>query len=328
MDFSTQQNNWIKRLEKKVYLKARPVIFCECEDPRIQDTIRRLIVIPNIKINLVGQEGKIRSILHQAEISSPKISIIDPALDIPGWETYCQSISDVLPFASVDSWHSLAAAIYLLKENPNAALVAGAVYKTSSLIKFALKILPLDKQRKITSSFFMIHPTLSMGDAGACLYADCAVIPLPTTQDRIEIVHNAIFRWRSLSAVPPRVALLSYQTQPQANSSSIESDKIKTSIMQKFPDVEIEGDLQFDAAFDSEILKVKAPKTLISGPFNIYIFPDLNSGNIAYKITERLSHTLALGPLLDGLPFVISDLSRGASSDVIYATALIAMVTE
>ncbi len=200
--------------------------------------------------------------------------------------------------------------------------VAGSIATTASVIRAGLYGVGTAVDRHLVSSFFLMQfPEF-------CLtYADCGVVPDPNAEQLSEIAVTSAETHHRLTGEPPRVALLSFSTKGSADHPRVEKIQKALEITRsKVPDLLIDGELQFDAAFVPEVAQRKAPDSSVAGRANVMIFPDLDSGNIAYKISERLAGATALGPLVQGLAHPCMDLSRGCSDRDICDVAVIASI--
>ncbi len=203
--------------------------------------------------------------------------------------------------------------------------VAGAVYTTSNVVRAALNCLAIDRSYGIVSScFIMAVPNCSYGEGGLFVYADCGVIPYPTS-DQLALVALSAARFaRDVLDITPRVALLSFSTKGSAEGRWI--DKVKEAVdiaKSKDDSVLIDGELQADSAIVSEVAKRKVADSEVAGRANVLIFPNLDAGNICYKLTERLANARAIGPIILGTVQPCSDLSRGCSvDDIVDCTAV------
>ena len=206
-------------------------------------------------------------------------------------------------------------------------LVAGATISTSDMIRKTIRIIGVDSYSTcISSIFFMI----SNNDKNCFTYSDCGVIPEPDSKQLVEIAYNASNFHRLLSENDPKIAFLSFSTKGSAEHYRVQ--KIQEAVKlfgKKHHDILHDGELQFDAAISSEVSKLKDSSSKLNGEANTFIFPNLDAGNIAYKITERLGGYTALGPLLQGLSKPVHDLSRGCSTeDIVLIAAITALQKE
>ncbi len=203
--------------------------------------------------------------------------------------------------------------------------VCGCVAATAQVIRAALYTVGLAEGMKTLSScFLMVHPDKSFGFNGAMLYGDCAVMPNPDADQLADIAIATATTTRLVLDTEPIVAMLSFSTKGSASHEM--ADKVIAAteqVQRRFPELTIDGELQLDTALVPAVGKKKAPDSPVAGRANTLIFPDLNSGNIGYKLTQRLAGAEAYGPILQGTAKPIADLSRGATAEDIVNTAII-----
>jgi len=215
----------------------------------------------------------------------------------------------------------------MIKINEVDGMVGGAVASTATTITPAFQyIKTLPGISVVSGAFFMILPDTSFGDDGVMLFADCAVHPNPTDKELAEIAVASAKTAKSIGGLEPRVAMLSFSTKGSASHEIVDKVNNATKIAKEMqPDLIIDGEMQADAAIIAKIGQKKAPESSVAGNANILVFPDLNSGNISYKLVQRLAKAEAIGPVLQGLAAPINDLSRGcSSSDIVNLVAITA----
>jgi phosphate acetyltransferase len=216
----------------------------------------------------------------------------------------------------------------LLKNQFADAVVAGSVYSTGEVIRNGLRVIGLPKSNSTVSSFFLFtFPAGHKHRKRTLAYADSGVLPNPTAEQLSDIAIQTASNYHKLTGTEPRVAFLSFSTKGSAIDETL--DKVIEAYKlthKRAPKLICDGELQFDAAFVPQVAKRKNPDGVIKGDANVFIFPDLNSGNIAYKITERIGGATATGPIVQGLSKPVMDLSRGCTADDIVNMVTIASV--
>lgn len=208
------------------------------------------------------------------------------------------------------------------------AAVMGACYTTADVLKAGLRVVGTAGGVKTVSSFFiMVTDKKELGEDGILLFADCAVNPEPTAEMIADIAISTAENCKSLLGIEPKVALLSFSSKGSAKTESTEKMlKALDIIKDRAPDLNVDGELQLDAAIIPAVGARKAPGSSVAGKANVLIFPDLNSGNIGYKLVERFASAQAIGPIIQGFNRPINDLSRGASAQDIVNVVAIASI--
>ena len=216
----------------------------------------------------------------------------------------------------------------MLKEREADGLVSGACHSTANTLRPALQILKTAPGTKLVSAFFvMCVPNCEYGENGTFIYGDSGLVQNPNADELSEIAISSANSFKALVGKEPKVAMLSYSTYGSAKSELTEKVIEATKLAkEKAPDLLLDGELQVDAAIVPEISKSKAPGSSIEGDANVLIFPDLNAGNIGYKLTQRLAKAEAYGPLCQGIAMPVNDLSRGCSADDIVGVVAITAV--
>ena len=211
-------------------------------------------------------------------------------------------------------------ACLMIKSGDADGEVAGAHNTTGNVLRPALQLIKTRPGLKVVSGAFLIFsPLKEYGENGFFIFADCAVTPNPDSNELAQIAIASADTARSIGDMEPRVALLSYSTKGSAKSEMI--DKVTeayTIAKEMAPDLLIDGELQADAAIVSKIAELKAPESPVAGKANVLVFPNLEVGNVAYKLVERLGRATAVGPILQGMAAPVNDLSRGCSVDDVY----------
>ena len=215
--------------------------------------------------------------------------------------------------------------VMMVKNGDADGEVSGADHSTGDVLRPAFQYVKTAPGISVVSgAFIMILPEKNFGENGVIIFADGAVHPNPNEKELAEIAIATAYTARAICSFEPRIAMLSFSTKGSAQNEMVDKVVNATRIAKEMaPDLQIDGELQGDAALVEAIGKSKAPGSLIAGKANVLIFPDLNSGNIAYKLVQRLAHAEAIGPVLQGMAAPINDLSRGCSvSDIVSMIAI------
>jgi phosphate acetyltransferase len=213
----------------------------------------------------------------------------------------------------------------MIKKNDADGQVAGAIHATSDVIRPALQIIKTKPGINIVSScFMMVLPDKNIGSNGVLFYGDCGLNINPDENELAEIAITTASSAKSIAGIDPFVAMLCFSTKGSASHQMADKVINATKIAQKrAPNLKIDGELQGDAALVEKVAAKKAPNSPVAGKANVLIFPDLNAGNIGYKLTERLAGAIAIGPILQGIARPVNDLSRGCSVDDIVTSVAI-----
>jgi len=278
------------------------------------------------KLTLLGDDQKIRSSLEKMGANPADFVIVNPLKSelceqfVQGYYELRKSKGITVEQARKQLEHPIYFGTMMIKAGLVDGLVAGAIHSTADTVRPALQLIKAAKGIKIVSSmFFMAKGEITY------LYADCAVVEQPDAEGLSDIALATAITARQFG-MEPRVALLSYSTKGSAKSADTQkvidaTELAKEKIKARFGDsIAVDGELQFDAAYVPKVAASKCPDSPLKGSANVFIFPDLDTGNIAYKITQRLGDFEAYGPVLQGLARPMNDLSRGCSSDDIVAT--------
>lgn len=214
----------------------------------------------------------------------------------------------------------------MLSSNEADGMVGGALYTTAEVIKATLTIVGLKENVKTLSSvFFMIHKNKTLFEDGICCFADCAVIPNPSSEQLADIAISSAASFKTFVGKKPKVALLSFSSNGSAKHPMVNKVSKAYKILKKNENVDFifDGEVQFDTAIIKSVAEQKSPNSPLKGEANVFIFPDLNAGNIGYKIAQRLANMSAIGPMLQGVKKPVNDLSRGCSDKDIFDVAIL-----
>ncbi len=307
------------------------VILAEGEDPRVLKAARIITKQKIAKIILLGNKNEINKQVQSLSLDMTGIDIIDPKESIDK-EDYAVALYEKRKHKGMtlqDAMTLIEDPLYfgsiMVDKEMAQGLVAGAVRKTSDVMRAALKVIgPAQGVSIVSSSFVMIIPDYEFGQSGIYLFADCAVNKFPTSEELAEIAFQTARVALDLIDMEARVAFLTYSTKGSAVDETTQKviDAVKAAQnrfpTELYPDISFDGEYQLDAAIDPIVAEIKDPHSPIAGKANILVFPNLEAGNIGYKLVHRFANADVIGPISQGLKKPINNLSRGSSiSDII-----------
>ena len=312
-------------------LKKEPkrIVFTEGSDPRILEAASRLLASNFLTPILLGKVDEVEKAAEVEGFNIRGAVIIDP-------ENYDKMDEMVDMFCEIRKSKGMTPdkarpilskgnyfGTMLIKMGEADCLLGGATYSTADTVRPALQIIKTKPGNKIVSSCFILVRPAATGDNMVLAMADCAINIKPNEDELVEIARETV-NCAKVFGVDPKVAFLSYSTLGSGSGEDV--DKMHNACAKakaEMPDVPIDGEFQFDAAVSPVVARTKCPNSPVAGYANTFIFPDINAGNIGYKIAQRLGNFDAYGPILLGLNAQINDLSRGCNAQEVYSMAII-----
>ncbi|HBQ63583.1 MAG TPA: phosphate acetyltransferase [Clostridiales bacterium] len=324
--------NFLDQIKQRAREDRKRIVLPESTDIR---TLKAAAIIKAEGIAepiLLGDPAAVKQLAGDLDLTG--IPIIQPE-HAPEFSVYAQTFHEMRKSKGVTPEQAretlrdpLYYGVMMVKQGAADGMVAGAINSTSNTVRPALQILKTAPGTRLVSSFFvMVVPNCQYGHNGIFVYADCGLVEDPNAEELSDIAVSAAKSFEQLVQAQPKVAMLSYSTYGSARSELTQKVIEATRLAkQKAPELVLDGEMQVDAAIVPAVGQSKAPGSPVAGFANVLVFPDLNSGNISYKLTQRLAGAEAYGPILQGVAKPVNDLSRGCSAEDIVGVVAITAV--
>lgn len=326
--------NVLSKIKEKARRKKRRVVLPEGTEPRTIQAAKKILSEEIAAVTILGDNKEIEALAKEHGLNLDKCEVINPTHSAE-FNRYVAELMEIRKHKNLSEENAqklMSNTLYfgamMVREDKADASVAGAVNTTGDVIRSAIQVLGLKAGIKTVSSCFMMTlPKYREELNKVFLYADGAVMPNPTAEELASIAASTAETMVNLLDMEPKLAFLSFSTKGSASHPDV--DKVTKALelfKAEYPQYKADGEFQLDAAIVPEIAAKKAPGSDLCGDANILIFPDLDAGNIGYKLTQRLANATATGPIVQGLAKPVNDLSRGCSVDDIVDVSAIAVL--
>ena len=326
--------NFIQNIKNRAKLDVKTIVLPEAYDIRTLKATQIVLKDSFAHIILIGNKDKILKIAQNNNLNLQGAKIEDPETSEKTKE-YARELYELRKHKGMtleDAQRLIMDPVYfgtmMVKQDDADGLVSGAIHSTADTLRPALQILKTSEGTKLVSAFFLMEvPDCKYGENGMFIFADCGLNQHPNDEELAEIAYSSSKSLESLTGIKAKVAMLSYSTYGSAKADEIDKVVNATKIAKEnHPELIIDGELQLDSAIVPEVASLKAPNSTLKGEANVLVFPDLNAGNIGYKLVQRLANANAYGPICQGIAKPVNDLSRGCSAEDIAGVVAITAV--
>ena len=325
---------FIDLMKEKAKQDVMTIILPESNDKRTLIAAAQVLKEKTADLIMIGKEEKIMDGAHWLEVDLTGLKVVDPDTD-PKFDHYAETLFKLREKKGMTLEKAqeilktdyITYGVMMVKEKDADGLVAGACHATADTLRPALQILKTAPGTELVSSFFvMCCKDDTYGNDGVLLFADCALNQNPNPEELAAIATASAASFEAFVGGDARVAMLSHSTKGSAKHADVTKVVEATRIAkEKHPEIKLDGELQLDAALVKEVGELKAPTSDVAGKANVLIFPDIDAGNIGYKLVQRFAGAKAFGPVLQGLAAPVNDLSRGCNAeDIVACVALTA----
>jgi len=327
--------SYIDSVKEKARMDKKTIVLPETNDKRTLIAASHILEEEIANIIMIGKEEKIMDGAKWLEVDLTGVTVIDPETT-DKLDEYVNLLYETRKAKGMTEEKAreillndyLTFGVIMVKANDADGMVAGACHATADVLRPSLQILKTAPGVKLVSAFFILDvPNCTMGEQGTFLFADCGLNQDPTAEELAAIADTSAKSFKTLVGAKPMVAMLSHSTKGSAKHPLVDKVVEATRIAhEQYPGLTLDGELQTDAAIVPGVAKSKAPDSELNGKANVLIFPNLDAGNIGYKLVQRLAKAEAYGPMLQGIAKPVNDLSRGCSwEDIVGGVALTAV---
>jgi len=321
----------IDKIMAKAKANVKHIVLPEGEETRNIQAAAKIVKAGIAKITVLGDPEKVKAVAAETDTCLCGIEIVNPATSEKA-AAYANALYEIRKAKGMTEEEAakkvadpMFYGVMMVKMGDADGLVSGAIHSTGDMLRPALQIIKCKPDIKTVSSCFLMESPIE--EYGVMIFSDCAVIPNPTAEELANIAVAAAESARSLGEIEPKVAMLSFSTKGSAKHENVTKVQEATKLAKELaPELKLDGELQLDAAIVPEVGQLKSPGSEVAGHANVLVFPDLQAGNIGYKLVQRLGKAEAYGPILQGIAKPCNDLSRGCSVDDIVATVAITAV--
>lgn len=327
--------NFIESLKERAKQNVKTIVLPETEDLRTIEAAHKALADGIAEIVLIGDEEEIQKLAKDNNLDISKAKVVNPLKD-EKFDAYVDLLVELRKKKGMDKEQAteilktqpLYYGCLMVKAGDADGMVAGAVNSTANVLRSALQVIKTAPGTKMVSAFFlMVVPNCEYGEKGTFIFADSGLVQNPTSEELAEITSSSIDSFELLVGAEAKVAMLSHSTKGSAKHADVDKMVEATRLAkEKRPEKMIAGELQLDAAIVPSVAASKAPGEEGAGQANVLIFPDLDAGNIGYKLVQRLAKAEAYGPVTQGLARPVNDLSRGCVADDIVGVIAITAV--